>query len=168
MANVLALFGILFVFAICYPALLLLIWHTQPTATRAHERLARMPRRCAAFGFAATTLIAVPALILFGSASGAAQLLGWLTVLCALGLSAIGASGLAALLGARIHPGSQSPVLIGALALALATSFPVLGWIFALPAALFTSLGAATMALFSSPPRERAPATVSTPAAAQV
>lgn len=168
MANVLAFFGILFIFAVCYPALLLLLWHTQPAATRAHERLARMPRRCAALGFVVATLIAVPALVLFSSASGAVQLLGWLIVVCALGLSAIGASGLAALLGARIRPGAQSPVAVGAVALALASGFPVLGWIFALPVALFTTLGAATMALFSNARHERAPAPVSTPAAAQV
>lgn len=149
MANVLAFFGILLVFAVCYPALLLVIWHTQSAAARARERLNRMPRRSAALGLLIVLLLAVPVLALLGSASGAAQLVGWLLLLGALGVSTLGASALAALIGERINADTQTPVLIGAVVLALATFFPVLGWLFALPVALCASLGASAMALFS-------------------
>lgn len=165
MANILAFFGILIIFAVCYPALLLLIWHTQPAAARTRDRLLRMPRRCAALGLGVTLLLGMPALVLFSSASGVAQFLGWLIVAGTLGLSAIGASGLAALLGARIRPDTQSPVLIGAIALALANAFPVLGWLFALPIAHCATLGASAMALVSSQ-RENAPAPASVSAPA--
>ncbi len=168
MANVLAFFGILFIFAVCYPALLLVIWHTQPATAHACERLTRMPRRCTALGLVITLLFAMPVLGLFSSASGAAQFAGWLIVVSTLGLSAIGASGLAALLGARIRPDAPSPVFIGAIALALATFFPVLGWIFALPIALFASLGASVMALFTrtqgEPTHAPASTTINVPA----
>ena len=167
MANVLAFFGILLVFALCYPALLLLIWHTQPAAARARDRLERMPRRCVALGFGVTLLIAIPLLALLSSASGAGQFAGWMLVLFTLGLSAIGASGLAALLGARVRPGAQSSVLIGALALALATFFPLLGWLIALPIALFAALGASVLALFARPRRAALAVPLTTPATAQ-
>lgn len=167
MANVLAFFGVLFIFAVCYPPLLLVIWHTQRAAARAHDRLLRMPRRCVALGFVIAMLIAAPALVLFSSASGAVQLIGWLMVAGVLGLSAIGASGLAALLGARIRPDTPTPVLVGAVVLALASFFPVLGWLFALPTTLFASLGASTMAMVSPQP-ERVQTAVATPATAQV
>jgi hypothetical protein len=167
MANVLAFFGILSVFAICYPALLLLIWHTQPAAARARERLERMPRRSAVLGLLISGLLALPVLGLVGSASGAAQLVGWLLLLAVLAVSAVGASGLAALLGGRIRPASHSPVLIGALALALATFFPVLGWLFALPVALFATLGASVLALFTRARRSTPPVPAIVPAPAQ-
>ena len=168
MANVLAFFGILLVFALCYPALILIVWHTQPAAARAQARLERSPGRCIALGMMLSALAALPVLALLGNPSGAAQLAGWLIVVALLGASTIGAAGLAVLLGQRIRPGAQSPVIAGAVALELAAFFPVLGWIFALPVTLFAALGATPLALFTRERAKLAPAAVAViPAAAQ-
>jgi hypothetical protein len=147
MANVIAFFGILIVCVTCYPAWLALIWRTTHIAKRTQTHIATSPQLCFRIG-ALIALICVPLLaIVFGLGHGVAQLLGWIGVLALLGVSSIGASGLAAWIGQRNNSDEGSrTVLSGALLLEGAALLPALGWIFVLPATLCVTLGAVVLA----------------------
>jgi hypothetical protein len=151
-ANVIAVFGILVLCALCYPAWLALIWHTLPGAARAARCLQHKPARCIAAGGITLGALALPLLMLFSAGSGVAQALGWLCIFVTLACSSVGAAGLAAELGQRARPdAARVRVLTGAALLEGAALLPIFGWVLVLPVTLMASLGATLLALRPSP-----------------
>ncbi len=152
MANVIAVFGILVLCALSYPAWLALIWHTLPCTARAAQHLQRRPVLCIVTGGLVFGALALPLLLLLGASSGLAQGFGWLCVLITLAISSVGAAGLAAVLGERARPdATHARVLTGAALLEGAALLPIFGWTLVLPLTLMASLGATLLALRPAP-----------------
>jgi hypothetical protein len=152
MADVAAVFGTLLALGIAFPGLLMAWWLLFPSAVgRAKQRFVRTPGRCFGLGLVIAFFMAIPITILF-LIPGPGQLMGFVALLLALGIAAIGAAGIAATMGERLtqRAGSLTPFaafIRGAIALELAAAFPFLGWFIVIPIALIISLGATTFAL---------------------
>src|SRR4051812_15426133 len=136
MADISAVFGILFLIGIAFPGMLSTLWLLFPaTVERARLRLERTPWQCFWLGGVITALVIVPVVILLALPFGPAKFIGWSIVTIVLALSNIGSAGMAAKMGQRLGDQSahSSPVgafVRGALALELAIIFPVFGWAF--------------------------------------
>lgn len=164
MGDVFAIFGTLLAVGIALPGLLL-AWSLLFPAlvARSGARLAATPWRCLGAGLAGLLLALPPVVILLGQAAGPAQLLGWAGIALLLTGASMGAAGLAGLMGARLRGAAEQAtagaLLRGAIALELATAFPLVGWFVVLPLTAICALGAALLALL----RRKAPATQPTP-----
>jgi hypothetical protein len=159
MADVYAVFGTLLALGIVFPGLVTTPWLLFPaTVERARARVERAPWRCFWTGVLTALVLFIPIAILLNLPFGGGRLIGFLLIFLALATSSIGAAGLAAKMGSRLAElsyGRISPAgafIRGAIALELAAAFPVVGWFVVLPAALFTALGATTLALLRRRP----------------
>jgi hypothetical protein len=162
MSDMIAIFGVLLIVALGFPALLLLVWLAFPaTVARAQQRVAHTPLRCFWLGLAILLALTLPLLLLL-SVPGPGQFLGALLLILILTLATIGAAGVAAHVGGRVrgqlapHATTPGGFLIGATALELAVAFPVIGWIVALPVLLLLALGATAFALLRWQPKRAA------------
>jgi hypothetical protein len=162
MADISAVFGILFLLGIAFPGMLSTLWLLFPaTIERARLRLERTPWQCFWLGGVITALVIIPVVVLLALPFGPAKFIGWTIVTIVLALSNIGAAGLAAKMGERLatHSGNSNTAgafVRGALALELAMVFPVFGWAFVLPLAIVLSLGATGFALLHWVPKKAA------------
>src|SRR6185436_12463818 len=97
MANITAVFGILFILGLAFPGLLTAWWLLFPaTVERARLRLDHTPWRCFWLGGVVTAILVIPVGVLLALPFGVAKFLGWALVAIVLTLSALGAAGLAA------------------------------------------------------------------------
>jgi uncharacterized protein involved in cysteine biosynthesis len=161
MANITAVFGILFILGVAFPGLLTAWWLLFPaTVERARLRLDRTPWRCFWLGGVLTAILVVPIIGLLALPFGPAKFMGWALVAVTLTVSALGAAGLAAKMGERLaaRAGNVSlagAFLRGAVALELAAAFPVVGWFIFIPLVIVTALGATAFALLQWMPRSQ-------------
>ncbi len=158
MADITAIFFILILVGIAYPALLTAWWLLFPsTVERARLRLERTPMQSFWLGGIALAAFLLPILILLNLPSGFFKFLGWIFIAVMLVFSSLGAAGLAARFADRLNRlGSFSPLgafIRGAVILELASFFPVLGWFVFLPLAIVTTLGASAFALLRWMPK---------------
>jgi len=168
MADISAIFFILLIIGVAYPALLTAWWLLFPsTVERARLRLERTPWQSFWLGGVVLAVTVIPIIILLALPFGPAKFLGWILIALTLAFSGLGAAGLAARLGERVsHISTVSGLgafVRGAVILELASFFPVIGWFIFFPLATVTTLGAAAFALLrwlpkSAPVAETAPA----------
>jgi len=160
MANITAVFGILFILGVAFPGLLSAWWLLFPaTVERARLRLDRTPWRCFWLGGVLTAMLSVPIGVLLALPFGPAKFTGWVLVAIALAFSALGAAGLASKMGDRLAARANAALtpagafVRGAIALELAAVFPFIGWFLLIPLTIVTSLGATAFALLRWMPR---------------
>jgi hypothetical protein len=163
MSDVLAITMILALVFVSYPGLLLLYRLLFPERIAAAAgRLERSPGACFALGLALLGVFGLPGAALISLPAGPVKLAGWLWLGAGWLAVTLGAAGLAALLGRRIEAGAAAPLspagsfVRGALALELASAFPILGWLVVLPLLTCLSLGAALFAALKWAPAGRA------------
>ena len=159
MADISAIFFILLILGVAFPALLAAWWLLFPkliqrTQTRVEKSLG------ATFWLGVIVVIAlvVPIVILMALPIGPAKSLAWILLGASLTVSSIGSAGIAAHLGERMKQtgNSYSPLnafLRGAVILELAAFFPLIGWLFVWIPLLITSFGATAFALLNWMPR---------------
>jgi hypothetical protein len=162
MADITALFFILMLIGIAYPALLSAWWLLFPSAVdRARTRLERTPWASFWLGIVVAILFLVPILILLNLPAGFTKFLGFVGLGVMLVLSSIGAAGQASRFAEKLNRlGAFSQIgafLRGAVILELASFFPILGWFVIFPIATLMSLGAAAFAILHWMPRTVAP-----------
>ena len=160
MADILTIFGLLFIMALGFPALLTAVWLVFPGAVdRAHQRVEQTPVRCFAMGTLALLLVGLPVLALLDAPAAGLKAAGFGLMVLVLSLGTVGAAGMVARLSQRLNQRSNRPMsplagfLTGAVALELAVAFPVVGWLLVLPIALLTALGATVFALLRWRPK---------------
>ena len=163
MADMTAIFFILLIIGIAYPALLSAWCLLFPTTVEsARLRLERTPGKSFWLGLAALIGFLIPILILINLPSGFLKFLGFVTIGVMLVLSSIGAAGLASRFADKLNRlGNFSAIgsfVRGAVIIELASILPVLGWFIFLPIAIVTSLGASVFALLNWNPKSTAPA----------
>ena len=159
MADISAVFGILVSLGIGFPGLLASLWLLFPaTIERARMRLERTPWQCFWLGGIMTAFTVIPIAILMALPFSPAQFLGWALIAATLTLSCIGFAGIAAKMGERLTQNANinpaAAFVRGALALELAIAFPIFGWLFLLPLAIVTALGATGFALLHWMPKQ--------------
>ncbi len=145
------------------PALLIALSLLAPRLTgRVTVRLQQTPGQSFILGVPVASAFLLWIAISANIPIGAVKATGFLAGLAGLGLWAVGAAGMARLLGDRLAPGDAAGttgwLARGAVVYELACLFPVVGWFLFLPLAAVTLLGAATFALIGWLPRERAQA----------
>ena len=160
MADISAIFFILLIIGIAFPAMLTAWWLLFPNLiSRAQVRVESSLGASFWLGFIITIAFATLIVILFALPFGPAKALGWILLVASLAYSCIGSAGIAAHLGARLaahnHLSPLSAFLRGAVILELAAFFPVIGWLFVWIPLLITAFGATTFALLKWMPREK-------------
>jgi hypothetical protein len=166
MADISAIFFILILIGIAFPAMLSAWWLLFPSlVTRAQARVEKTPWQSLWMGLVVVIAVTIPIVILLALPFGPAKFVGWILLAACLALSSIGSAGIAAHLGERMKRAgiSFNPLggfIRGAVVLELAAFFPVLGWFFIWPLLLITAFGATGFALLNWMPREK---TVRTP-----
>jgi len=158
MADIYAIFGILFALGITFPGLLT-AWRLLFPATveRARLRLERTPWRCFWLGGVISAMFIVPVVVLLALPIGPAKLAGWVVIFAVLAFASLGAAGLAGKMAAQAQQASPGLSGLGAfvraaVALELAAAFPVIGWFVAIPLMTLTALGATVFAVLHSVP----------------
>lgn len=160
MADISAIFFILLIIGVAFPAMLAAWWLLFPTLiTRAQTRVDKTPWRTFWMGLAVVIALTIPIVILLALPFGPAKFIGWMLFAVALAVSAIGSAGIAAHLSERMKESGStftplSGFIRGSIVLELAAFFPVLGWFFLLPLLLVTAFGATAFALLNWSPRE--------------
>lgn len=161
MADVSAIFFILLVVSIAFPAMLTAWWLLFPSLiTRAQTRVDKTLAKTFWLGLIIVIALTIPIIILLALPFGPAKFIGWILLAASLGISSIGSAGIAAHLGEQIKRASNeiTPLngfIRGAVVIELAAFFPVLGWFFLWPLALITAFGATGFALLNWMPREK-------------
>ncbi|MCE9645810.1 MAG: hypothetical protein K8S20_07410 [Chloroflexi bacterium] len=161
MADISAIFFILLILGVAFPALLTAWWLLFPSlVVRAQIRVERTPWGTFWFGLVILIAVTVPIVILLALPFGPAKFLGWILIAASLALSSIGSAGIAAHLSEQMKRSGTAftPLggfIRGSLVLELAAFFPVLGWFFLWPLLLVTAFGATTFALLNWKPREK-------------
>lgn len=163
MADLTAIFFILLIVGLAYPALLTAWLLLFPAAVeRARLRIYHTPGQSFWLGLAVLIGFLIPILILLNLPSGFFKFLGFVTIGVMLALSSIGAAGLASRFAEKLNRlGTFSALgafIRGAVVIELASILPVLGWFIFLPIATVTSLGASAFALLHWAPKTVAPA----------
>ncbi|HCR71815.1 MAG TPA: hypothetical protein DIW23_10255 [Anaerolineae bacterium] len=160
MADISAIFFILLIIGVAFPAMLTAWWLLFPSLiSRAQTRVEKTP--WATFWMGLITLIAfvVPIIILFALPFGPAKLFGWILLGLLLTISSIGSAGIASHLGKRLSLNSNfsalSSFIRGAVILELAAFFPLIGWLFVWIPMLIMAFGATTFALLNWNPKEK-------------
>jgi len=170
MADISAIFFILLIISIAFPAMLTAWWLLFPALiTRAQTRIEKSIARSFWLGLVIIIALTIPIVILLALPFGPAKFVGWILIAASLALSSIGSAGIAAHLGERMKQTGNSYTSLGAfirgsVVLVLATFFPILGWLFLLPLALITAFGATGFALLNWMPREKTQISSATPA----
>ena len=166
MADISAIFFILLIVSIAFPAMLTTWWLLFPSIiARAQTRVEKTLVRCFWLGLIVVIAVAIPTILLLALPFGPAKLIGWILLAASLALSSVGSAGIAAHLGEQMKHSSNNITSLGAfirgsLLLELAAFFPIFGWLFLWPIALITAFGATCFALLNWMPREK---TVPTP-----
>jgi hypothetical protein len=160
MADISAIFFILLIIGVAFPAMLTTWWLLFPTlVSRAQARVEKTPWGTFWLGLVLVVAVTIPIIILFALPFGPAKLMGWVLLAASLALSSIGSAGIAAHLGARlIHQSTLSALsgfVRGSVILELAAFFPVIGWLFIWPLLLIMAFGATGFALLNWQPREK-------------
>jgi len=161
MADISAIFFILLILGIAFPAMLAAWWLLFPNLiARAQTRVEMTLARTFWLGLVVVIALTIPMIILMALPFGPAKFIGWILLAASLALSSIGSAGIAAHLGERMKSTGDdytplSAFLRGAVILELAAFFPVLGWFFLWPFALITAFGATGFALLNWLPREK-------------
>ncbi|MBV6395871.1 MAG: hypothetical protein HFACDABA_01458 [Anaerolineales bacterium] len=163
MADLTAIFFILLIIGIAYPALLTAWWLLFPAAVeRARMRMQHTPGASFWMGLAALIGFLIPIMILFNLPSGFFKFLGFVAIGVLLVLASLGAAGLAARFADKLNRiGNFSAIgsfVRGAVIIELASILPVVGWFVFLPIALVTTLGASVFAMLNWTPKSAAPA----------
>ena len=168
MADISAIFFIILILGIAFPAVLTAWWLLFPDLIhRAQTRLDKTLARTFWMGLFIVIALIIPVAILLALPIGPAKLLGWILLIAFLAFSSIGSAGIAAHLGSRLAQQSNVTTLggfiRGAVVLELAAFFPGIGWLFLWPLLLITAFGATGFALLNWMPREKAqPSTTAT------
>ena len=158
MADLTAIFFILLIIGIAYPALLTAWWLLFPAAVeRARLRLDRTPGKSFWLGLAVLVAFLIPILVLLNLPSGFMKFLGFVAIGVMLVLSSIGAAGLASRFADKLNRlGNFSAIgafVRGAVIIELASILPVVGWFIFFPIATVTSLGASVFAILNWAPK---------------
>ena len=163
MADISAIFFILLIVAIAFPAMLSAWWLLFPSVVgRAQTRVEKTLAGTFWLGLIIVIALMVPVIILMALPFGPAKFVGWILLAASLALSSIGSAGIAAHLGEQMKRSGNafnplSAFVRGAVVLELAAFFPILGWFFLWPLALITAFGATGFALLNWMPREKMP-----------
>ena len=161
MADISAIFFVLLLIGIAFPALLTVLWLLFPTLiARAQTRVERSLAASFWLGLVVVIALTIPIVILLALPLGPAKALGWILLGLALAVASIGSAGIAAHFGERMkQTGNDYPPLSafirGAVLLELAAFFPVIGWVFVWIPLLVASFGATAFALMNWMPREK-------------
>lgn len=161
MADISAIFFILLIIGVAFPALLTALWLLFPKLiSRAQTRVEKTPWATFWMGLITLIAFAIPIVILFALPFGPAKFFGWILLGLSLTVSSIGSAGISAHLGKRLSRNSNfsqlSGFIRGAVILELAAFFPLLGWLFVWIPMLIMAFGATTFALLNWNPREKA------------
>jgi hypothetical protein len=161
MADISAIFFILLILGMAFPAMLTAWWLLFPSLiARAQTRVDKTPARTFWLGLLILIGLGVPIVILLALPLGPAKFMGWILLAASLSLSSIGSAGIAAHLAYRLtqhsHVTHLGGFIRGAVVLELAAFFPVIGWFFLWPLLLITAFGATGFALLNWLPREKA------------
>ena len=160
MADISAIFFILLIISLAFPAMLTAWWLLFPSVVaRAQVRVEKTLARTFGLGLIIFIALALPIVILLALPFGPAKFIGWILLAASMAFSSIGSAGIAAHLGERMKQtgNNYSPLsafLRGSVVLELAALFPVLGWFFLWPLAIITAFGATGFALLNWMPRE--------------
>src|SRR5688572_20615683 len=170
MADISAIFFILLILGVAFPAMLTAWWLLFPSIiTRSQVRVEKTPTRTFWMGLIIMIALAIPIVILLALPFGPAKFLGWILLAVSLALSSIGSAGIAAHLADRLarqsNLGGLGAFVRGAVLLELAAFFPVIGWFFVWPLLLITAFGATGYALLNWMPREQVQVSSSTASA---
>jgi hypothetical protein len=154
MADISAIFFILLILGIAFPAMLTAWWLLFPVLiARAQTRVENTLSRTFWLGLVIIITLAIPIIILLALPFGPAKFAGWILLATSLALSSIGSAGISAHLGQQLAQNSQLSALGGfiraAIVLELSAFFPVIGWFFLWPLLLITAFGAAGFALLN-------------------
>ena len=160
MADISAIFFILLIIGIAFPAMLTAWWLLFPSLiSRAQIRVGKTPIRTFWMGLAIIVAVAIPVVILLALPFGPAKFIGWILLAAALALSSIGSAGIAAHLGERLASqgnfSALSGFIRGSVILELAAFFPLIGWLFVWIPMLIIAFGATAFALLNWMPREK-------------
>jgi hypothetical protein len=160
MADISAIFFVLLIIGIAFPAMLAAFWLLFPVLiARAQTRVEQTPWATFWTGFITLIIFLIPIIILFALPFGPAKFFGWILLGLSLTISSIGSAGIAAHLGKRLSLNSNfselSSFIRGAVILELAAFFPVIGWLFVWIPMLIMALGATTFALLNWNPKEK-------------
>jgi hypothetical protein len=160
MADISAIFFILLILGIAFPAMLTAWWLLFPSLIgRAQTRVEQTPTSTFWMGFLILIGVTVPIVVLLALPFGPAKFIGWILLAVSLALSSIGSAGIAAHLAYRLAQKSNlshlGGFIRGAVILELAAFFPVIGWFFLWPLLLITAFGATGFALLNWLPREK-------------
>ena len=160
MADISAIFFMLLIISIAFPAMLTTWWLLFPELiNRAQTRIEKSLASSFWLGLVIVITLAIPIIILLGLPFGPAKFIGWVMLGVSLTISSIGSAGIVAHLGRRLTQQSQvSPLsgfIRGAVILELAVFFPVIGWLFIWIPMLLTAFGATAFALLKWAPREK-------------
>jgi hypothetical protein len=172
MADISAIFFILLILGIAFPAMLTAWWLLFPSlAARSQLRVERTLTRTFWMGLLIVIVLAIPIVVLFALPFGPAKFLGWILLAMSLALSSIGSAGIAAHFANRLSQQSNLSALgafvRGAIVLELAAFFPIVGWFFLWPFLLITAFGATAFALLNWLPREKTQFSSATASASQ-
>ncbi len=160
MADISAIFFILLIIGIAYPAMLTAWWLLFPAViSRAHMRVDKTPMQTFWMGLVILIAVTIPIVILLALPFGPAKFIGWILLGASLAISSIGSAGIAAHLGARLSKHTSitplSGFIRGAVILELSAFFPLIGWLFVWIPMLVISFGATGFALLNWNPREK-------------
>jgi len=160
MADISAIFFILLIIGIAFPAMLTAWWLLFPSVVaRAQMRIEKSPASSFWMGLIVVLALGIPVFILLALPFGPAKLIGWILLGASLTVSSVGSAGIAAHLGARLTGhGNISPLggfIRGAVILELTAFFPIIGWVFIWIPLLVTAFGATAFAVMNWMPREK-------------
>ena len=170
MADISAIFFILLILGVAFPAMLTAWWLLFPSlVARSQLRVEKTLTRTFWMGLIIVIALGIPIVILLALPFGPAKFLGWILLAASLALSSIGSAGIAAHLADRLAQQSSlaglSAFVRGAVLLELAAFFPVIGWFFLWPLLIITAFGATGYALLNWMPREKTQVSSSTASA---
>lgn len=150
MADVYAVFGTLLALGIAFPGMLLAYRLLFPGFVgRAQARLRQGGLGSLVVGGMGALLLALPIAVLLALPFGPARFVGGVLLLLSLAFASLGAAGLTGVMGEVYRQAGGegmteiSAYLRGAVALALAAAFPLLGWFLVIPLVTVASFGAA-------------------------
>ena len=160
MADISAIFFILLLIGIAFPAMLTALWLLFPALiSRAQTRVDKTPMQTFWMGLVLIVAVTIPIIILLALPFGPAKFFGWILLGASLAISSIGSAGIAAHLGARLSKHTSvtplSGFIRGTVILELAAFFPLIGWLFIWIPALIVAFGATGFALLNWLPREK-------------
>ena len=160
MADISAIFFILLLIGIAFPAMLTALWLLFPALiSRAQTRVEKTPMQTFWMGLVLIVAVTIPIIILLALPFGPAKFFGWILLGASLAISSIGSAGIAAHLGARLSKHTSvtplSGFIRGTVILELAAFFPLIGWLFVWIPALIVAFGATGFALLNWLPREK-------------